>query len=159
MTHSTPKEAEKMETCIECGKPSIARIMVLSTGLNDLLCEPHLSMRRARYEGDLTPFQIVSLVKLEEGIEADYRATLGNLKDSERATKETLDALRATSARNAELELDTQRLARQLAEERHAHALTRERSSSAEFRVMQLEQELAQHREPEAPPTPEPAAS
>jgi uncharacterized protein YhaN len=139
--------------CCECDTTAVARLMVGSMGLADPLCDVHLTNRKARYDRDLVAgYYVVSLVHVPEGIEADYAATLGNLKDSERATQETMDALRQVTARNAELELDVRRVARQLAEERHEHEQTRTALGYHKTRADELELELAQHREPEEPP-------
>lgn len=146
--------------CCECDTTAVARLMVGSLGLADPLCDAHLTARKAKYDRDLVAgYYVVGLVHVEEGIEADYAKTLGNLKDSERATQETLDALRHVTSHAVELELDVKRLARQLAEERHEHEQTRTALGFHKTRVDELELELAQHREPELGDEPTPTTN
>jgi hypothetical protein len=129
----------------------MARLMVGSLGISDLVCEAHLTARSRQYEQQLLPFQVVSLVKIPEGLEREYAATLHNLVDSERATVETMNALRIATAKCAELEVDRTRLARLLAVAADDVRTLNDDIAERDKMIVSLEAELAEF-EPDREP-------
>lgn len=109
---------ETQPLCVECPAEAVARVVVGSLGIQDALCSPHLQARTRGYELALTPFHTVSLVRLPDRIEDAYKDVVGELRESERATSESLSALDAAQGKIARLELDCERLARRVAEEK-----------------------------------------
>lgn len=109
---------EPQPKCYVCPADAVARLMVGSLGVQDALCQEHLQPRQRAYELSLTSFHIVSLVRTPERVEDAYKEIVQDLRESERATSETLNALDATNAKVSRLELDCERLARRVAEEK-----------------------------------------
>jgi chromosome segregation ATPase len=109
---------EPQPLCVECPAEAVARLVVGSLGIQDALCSEHLQPRTRAYELALTPFHLVSLVRLPDRIEDAYAEVVHDLRSSERATSESLGALDAATAKVARLELDCERLARRVTEEK-----------------------------------------
>lgn len=104
--------------CLECPAQAVARLTVGSLGIQHDLCAAHLQARTRAYELALTPCQVTSLVRTPDRIEDAYSEVVHDLRESERATDETLRALDAANQKVARLELDTERLARRVTEEK-----------------------------------------
>lgn len=110
-----------METpplCAECPADAIVRLNVGSLGIVADLCAVHLAPHKQKYELALTPYQITSLVRIPDRVEDQYKEVIQDLRESERATSETLSALDAANQKIARLELDCEKLARRVAEEK-----------------------------------------
>lgn len=109
---------ENQPLCVECPAHAVARVGVGSLGIQDDLCAAHLQARTRAYELSLTPFQTTSLVRTPDRIEDAYAEVIHDLRSSERATSETLTALDAANQKVSRLELDCERLARRVADEK-----------------------------------------
>lgn len=132
-----------METpplCAECPADAVVRLNVGSLGVVSDLCAVHLGPHKLKYEQALTPFQITSLVRLPDRVEDQYAEVIHDLRESERATSETLSALDAANQKVARLELDCEKLARRVTEEKRK---VLERLESEERLTDELEAERA----------------
>lgn len=104
--------------CLECPAEAVGRLSVGSLGIHDDLCAQHLQARKATLDLALTPCQVTSLVKTPDRIEDAYTEVVLDLRESERATDETMRALDVANQKVARLELDNERLARRVTEEK-----------------------------------------
>jgi predicted nucleic acid-binding Zn-ribbon protein len=109
---------ESQPLCVECPRDAVGRVGVGALGIQDDLCAEHLQARTRAYELQLVTFQITSLVRTPDRVEDRYTEVIQDLRESERATSETLTALDAANQKVARLELDCEKLARRVTEEK-----------------------------------------